>query len=73
VERLACGVCPVPGVGRSRIVIGDIMRSKESPRGDLATHNRSIFDHAPLYAVLILARGLGIAATPMVLFALLLF
>jgi hypothetical protein len=32
-----------------------------------------MFDHTPLYAVLILALGLGIAATPMVRFALLLF
>jgi hypothetical protein len=30
-------------------------------------------DHAPLYAVLILALGLGIVATPLVLLALLLF
>ena len=62
-----------PGVSRSRILIGDIMRSKESPRGDLTTHNRSMFDHAPLYAVLILALGLGIVATPLVLLAHLFF
>jgi hypothetical protein len=49
------------------------VRSKDSRRGDLTTHNRSMSDHAPLYAVLILALGLGIVATPLVLLALLLF
>jgi hypothetical protein len=52
---------------------GEAVRSKDSPRGDLTTHNRSMSDHAPLYAVLILALGLGIVATPLVLLALLLF
>jgi hypothetical protein len=51
---------------------GDVVRSKESPREDLTTHNRSLSDHAPLYAMFILALGLGIVATPLVLLALLL-
>jgi hypothetical protein len=41
--------------------------------GDLTMHNRSMSDHAPLYVVLILALGLGIVATPLVLLAYLLF
>jgi hypothetical protein len=36
-------------------------------------NNRSMSDHDPLYAVVILALGLGIVATPLVLLALLLF
>jgi hypothetical protein len=36
-------------------------------------HDRSMSDHAALYAVVILALGLGIVATPLTLLALLLF
>jgi hypothetical protein len=50
-----------------------MVRSKDSPGEDLTTHNRSMSDHAPLYAVIILAVGLGIVATPLVLLAFFLF
>ena len=50
-----------------------MVRSKDSPREDLTTHNRSMSDHATLYAVIILAVGLGIVATPLVLLAFFLF
>jgi hypothetical protein len=36
-------------------------------------HNRSMSDHAPLYAMVILALGLGIVAVPLVILALLFF
>jgi hypothetical protein len=49
------------------------MRSKDSPGEDLTMHDRSKSDHAALYAVVILALGLGIVATPLALLALLLF
>ncbi|MDB5604112.1 MAG: hypothetical protein JWP25_1012 [Bradyrhizobium sp.] len=49
------------------------MRSKDSPGKNLTMRNRSMSDHAALYAVVILALGLGIVATPLALLALLLF
>ena len=73
-ERPACGdPPPFPGPAAHGLQQGDVVRSKDSSREDLTTHNRSLSDHAPLYAMFILALGLGIVATPLVLLALLLF
>jgi hypothetical protein len=50
---------------------GDVVRQKTTREGDLTMRNRSMFRQATLCAVIFL--GLGIAAVPLVLLALLFF
>jgi hypothetical protein len=51
--------------------IGEVVRSKDSHKGNLTVQNGSLSRHATLYAVVVL--GLGLVATTLVLLALLLF
>jgi hypothetical protein len=60
-----------PGRRLADCCVGDIVRSKDSHKGDLTVQNGSLSRHATLYAVVVL--GLGLVATTLVLLALLLF
>jgi hypothetical protein len=60
-----------PGRRLADCYIGDIVCSKDSQKGDLTVHNGSLSRHVTLYAVV--ALGLGLVATTLLLLALLLF
>jgi hypothetical protein len=60
-----------PGRRLADCYIGDIVRSKDSHKGDLTVQIGSLSRHATLYAVIVL--GLSLVATTLMLLALLLF
>jgi hypothetical protein len=71
VERPAYGIRPGPRAGCSQNYRLDLVRSKDSHKGDLTMQNGALSRHATLYAVVIL--GLSIVATTLAFLALLFF
>ena len=72
-RRPACGNRPSPQAGRLPAAAGRGTLDATVSQGVLTMHNRSMSDHAPLYALVILALGIGVVAAPLAILAFLFF